>query len=164
MAFRGHGALALSWWGDTVPSTGPTGTATIWVGNQIGFEVGGFLVGFRAYVANAKDGNFIAMLWKRDSQEIVVAEKFRIRASSGNQWHQTWRLPRYRVELSTVYRFGILFGGGAKFQTTNALTSAVTHNNITFENGWTSTNIFPILTAPTLTANAQGVDVLFSPD
>lgn len=121
-------------------------------------------MGFRCYVDNTKDGNYNVLMWKRDAQEIVIAERFRVRATTGNQWHQTWRLPRYRVDTSIVYRFAVLYGGGARYQTNNALTSAVTHSNITFENGFTTTAIHPVLATITLLTTAMGVDVLFEPD
>ena len=164
MAFRPHGATSASWWGATAPTTGPTGTAAIWVINRIGFEAVGRVMGFRCYVDNTQDGNYIAMLWERDSKTIRLAHHFRVRASTGNAWHQTWLKQPYRIQLSTVYDVGILFGAGRRYSTTNALTSAVQHGDITFENGWTSTNIFPVLVTPSLTANAQGVDVLFNVD
>jgi hypothetical protein len=163
-AFDAHGGKTPSWWDATAPTTGPTGTAAIWVMNRGGFEVPGRVFGFRCYVANTIDGNYIAMMWERDSKEIAIAHHFRVRASSGNAWHQTWTKQPYRIKLSTVYDIGVLYGNGRKFQTTNALTSAVRHGDITFENGWTSTNIFPVLVTPSLTANAQSVDVLFKAD
>jgi hypothetical protein len=163
-AFDAHGGETPSWWGATVPTTGPTGTAGIWVANSMFFDVVGRVMGFRCYVDSSQDGNYLGMFWEQDANILRLAHRFRVRATTGSKWHQTWFKQPYRVSTTIRYWVAVLYPAGKKYQTTNALTLPVTHNHIAFQNGSTSTNIYPPNLILTTSANAQSVDVLFKPD
>lgn len=124
----------------------------------------GRVAGFRAYINNGQDGNSHAVLWNGNTFELLAAARFRIRATTGNQWHQAWFRPWVRINTSDFFNFAVLYPVGQKFQTTNALTSTVNHNGIEFNNGFTSTNASVYTATLTLNANAQAVDLLFVPD
>lgn len=165
MAGPGHDKLFVpSWWGTTTPATGPTGTATIWSGVQLDFDVPGRVFGFRYYAVNGNDGNTFALLWDDASKELHVAKMFRVRATTGNQWHQTWCIPRFRVDTTRIYNLAVLHYGGNRFATNSILTSPINHNGVRFRNGFTSTALGVTVSTLTLTTNANAVDVLFVAD
>lgn len=166
MPGRDHGIKSVSWWGATVPTTGPTGTSALWLGVQFGIEVPGWIQGFRVYVDSTEDGNYWAVLWDRNTLEVLRALSFRVRAQLGaNAWQQGWIRPQLRHDdTARSYRLAVLMPVGKRYQTNNRLTAAVQQNNITFENGFTSTALAIVRATPTLSTFAPGVDILFHPD
>lgn len=163
MPKRDHGPLAESWW-SAVPTTGPVGTAATWIGISFDVTVPGRLAGFRAFIDATENGNSVARLWYPDGQENLVACIFHKRATTGNQWHQTWFRPWIRLTPGQECRFAVMFPHGRFYRNTSGLPAPVTHNHLTFNNGFQTTSLVPDIAALTLTTNANAIDLLFYPD
>lgn len=157
------GKQADNWWGLTAPTTGPTGTTAIWLGLEFGIEVEGWFQGFRHYVASGDDGNYFGVLWDKTTLEVLKSFAFRPNPSQpANYWHNCWVKPQLlHSDTNRGYRLAILYPVGKRFQTTGALASNVTHHNITFVKGFTSTALSIVTATPTLSTFAPGIDILF---
>lgn len=163
---RDHGVKAASWWGVTIPTTGPVGTALTWVGIAVQFSVNGRLAGLRRYDNTTEDGNTWFVVWDLDANSIPVAGVFRPRAVlSGNAWHNTWFNPWRRITVGHRYYVGVVYPFGHYFRNNSAVTSPpVTHSNIELWGSWQSTSFYFMATTPTGNTNANAIDVLFYPD
>lgn len=161
MKAKDHGAPAVNWWGSTAPPTGPNGTAATWVGIQFVVTVDGWIEGFRFFVDNSEDGNYVGQLWDKDTFVILGAVGARVRATTGNAWQQVWIRPRIPVSTASVYRVAFRYDHGKFYRQNTLLTSQVTRNNIGFQNGFQSTALDPDGASITLNSNANGIDVLF---
>ena len=159
-----HGKTSVSWWGTTAPVTLATGTTAIWAGIHMEFAVPGRVFGFRLFRDGSYDGNGWAIFWNYDTFETHCATRFKVAKTPPSTWHQTWIHPTVRVAVGTGYGLDIIFPNGKFYRTNSALGSHVTHNNIIFFAGRTTTLLVPVSHAPTENTNAYGVDVLFSPD
>lgn len=165
---RDHGIPAVSWWGNTVPTTGPTGTTTTWVGAVFRITVPGRIAGLRLWDAtNAAPASSLAMLLDDSFQPSLYAgvRGIQMAANQAAKWHQIWFRPWYRpavgVDLFTV----AMYVGGGFFRNNNALSAGpVTRNGIQFRNSFQSTALDLTNATPTLNLNANAVDVLFYPD
>jgi hypothetical protein len=158
---------ASTWWGATTPPTGPVGTATTWVGWDLGFSAEGRIAGFRQYVDNGVDGNWYGFIYDPDAHVVLRARHWRPRkTTTGAAWHQTWFNPMLRISQSGTLRLAVLFIGGHYYRQNNAIPSgsSVTHNGIGLIASWQSTAIFPFSTSPTQNLNANAIDILFYPD
>jgi hypothetical protein len=162
MAFRGHGKLSESWWGATVPATGPTGTSAIWVGLDFEVDTPAYLEGVRAYIAAGDDGNYPALVWQKSAKLVERCFRFGARAGFGSAgWHQSWGHPRLLLDPSIRYSLGVMYPAGKRFSTASGITVPFTqHGNIQFFNSWTSTSLAIMLASPTLGLAAPGIDVL----
>ena len=164
MPKRDHGAPAVSWW-NSIPTTGPTGTATTWVGNQLFFDVPGRVAGFRFYVANGQDGNSRCTMWNRDTVVVHVACVARPRITTGDQWQQVWFRPWLRIDETSLWRFAVCYPGGKFFRNNSILTGfGISRNGMTFHRGFTTTSLTPEIATITELSNAHAVDLLFYPD
>lgn len=161
-----HGKPASSWWGDTLPLVGPTGTATTWVGVQLKFTVSGKLAGFRQYLDTGFDGNLWAVIWDQNTRETFRAYYWRIRVnpSGGRAWHQTWIRPMLRIDTTIEYNLAVMFSGGHFFRNNTVLGAPVTHNDIQFVQSFQTTALIPPSASITYNTNANAVDALFYPD
>lgn len=166
MGGRYHGELAKSWWLGATPPTGPTGTATTWVGVAVQFSVAGRLAGLSRYDNSVYDGNLVGWVFDFDANTNRVATMWRPRASTAsNAWHQCWFRPWLRIVVGHRYYIGVLYYQGNFFRYNNRLaTPPRIVNNIEYWYGWQSTAVYPFATTPTTNANANAVDVLFYPD
>ena len=166
MGGRDHGIKAVTWWELAAPPTGPTGTATTWVGNAIQFSVPGRLAGLSRYDNSVYDGNLVGWIWDFDANTNKLALVWRPRASTAsNAWHQAWFRPWLRIVVGHRYYVAVLYQNGNFFRYNNRLaTPPRTVNNIQFWNGFQSTALYPFATAPTTNTNANAIDVLFYPD
>lgn len=166
MPKRDHGVLATSWWGATVPTTGPTGTAATWVGVTCRFGVAGRVAGFRFYVPTGNDGAMRCSLWDFPLTTQHRAAWARERSdTSGPGWQQVWFPKWLRVTLDPFeYRVAVLFPSGGFFRNNTVLGGSVVHNNIRYVASFQSTSLVPELAAISTNTNANAVDVLFYPD
>lgn len=163
---RDHGRLADTWWLGAVPPTGPTGTATTWVGVTVEFTVNGRLAGLARYDNTVSDGNTVGWVFDFDANINMRAVMFRPRASTaGNAWHQVWFRPWLRIILGHRYYIGCIYPGGNFFRfNTRLATPPRTVNNIAYWSSWQSTAVYPFGSAITTNTNANAIDVLFYPD
>jgi hypothetical protein len=164
MTFNRHGRLAVSWWGSTIPTTGPTGTTAIWNGLQIKFLVPGVVAGFRHYLQFQDQGGSLGYFADDPTGTILGAFHWHPRTTGQPAWHQCWSKPYVRVNTTDDYFLYAMYVSGLYYQNTNALTSPVAHNNIQLLKGWTQTGSQPFTGLPTFNNNAYGIDVLFYPD
>lgn len=169
MPINFHGAQQVGWWdGHAAPTTGPTGTATTWVGVKLAFPAPGRVFGVQFYgPTGAATGNYTAGGICPD--RLGYPDKMELRAytSPDNatvRWNHMWFKRPYPVVTTQTYRIAVLYRGGGLYRTNNALTSAVTRNGIQFLHGFQSTALDMWGLLVTENANANAVDVLFQPD
>lgn len=157
-----------SWWGSTVPTTGPTGAATTWVGQVLKFTVPGRINGIRLYDAVSATGDTFLAAIVDDTlspSKYVATKALYPTASQAARWHDLWFHPWVRVDTTHTYWVAVLYRGGGFFRTNSALAAgAVTHNDVQFINGFQSTTLSLADVALTTNTNANAVDVLFYPD
>jgi hypothetical protein len=159
-----HGHLADSWWGATVPPTGPVGTANTWVGVDFGVDVPGRIAGFRRYDDTGFDGGAYGVLYDPVTNSVVRSGCWRGRSPMTSPgWHNFWFRPWYRVLTTQSYGLYVMFVGGHYFRWNSHLGGGLTQNNITFIDGFQSTTLYPFGFVTT-NGNANGVDVLFQRD
>lgn len=159
---------AGNWWGPTVPTTGPTGASTTWVGNVFKLTVPGRLAGIRLYDAVSSTGDTWLAAIVDDSispTKYVAAAHLLPTASQAARWHHLWFRPWVRIDTTHTYWVAAIFRGGGFFRTNNALSGGpVTHSGIQLINGFQSTTLSLADVALTTNANANAVDVMFYPD
>ena len=160
---RPHGTQSASWWGAGVPTSGPTGTTALWLGLNVQFVHPGRLFGVRGYRQSSFSEGLVGHFWNTSGPQMLSGFAFKD-VVTGTGWQQCWLHPTVRVNTSDVYAIGVLFAQGGRMQSTGALTIPVTHGDLTFRAGWTSTNLAPWLVVPTPNSNAYGIDVLFQAD
>lgn len=160
-----HGRSADSWWADSVPTTGPTGTAALWRGGFFTVNDAGFIAGARVYVPAADDGIRFFYLSTNNTPpgpEKVGSFVNQHAANGAAMWLQAWVHPRMPVKAGDLVMVFCTFPVGRRFQTTNALAGgAVTHGPLTLTAGLQLINTVNFNTSPTSDLNAYGVDVLF---
>lgn len=163
---RDHGIEAVTWWGTTVPTTGPVGTTVTWAGVNVKFAVNGRLAGFRWYKNAAQTDPRLAVIGDRAGPYMLRACLYSTEGVNiADGWNQIWMRPWFRIDTSITYGVAVLFQAGGYWRTNTALAVfPVTHNNIQFYSGWQTTAADPIRANPTGNTNANAVDVLFVPD
>jgi len=168
MAFRSHGAPRVSWWGSTVPPTGPQGTGATWVGVDFELLVPGRIAGFRLYQQAGNSGTHFAALMNLQVLpvgQLQAIAKFEDNGAPSTGWYQAWFHPWFRPQTNQDYRLAVYFGFSGFFRQNNALAAGdVAHNGISFINSWQSTALGIFSAAPTTNKNANAIDILFQPD
>jgi hypothetical protein len=160
-----HGQLAESWWGATHPATGPVGTSTTYVGQNLDFTADGRIFGFRAYRENGSGDSGWALFWNLSGALLKAIEFRDVSITGGDRWQNAWCHPTVRIDPAEHYFVVVLFSGGHYFRTNSIITGGgVTHGHIVFGDGFQTTNINPPRTTATSNTNANGVDVLFQAD
>lgn len=164
MAFRGHGKIADSWWGATVPPTGPVGTANTYAGVLVTFHVPGRVFGFRVYRPSGA-ASAPHVLFSTAAGELVCAKTFADVVMPADGWQQCWIHPTVRVPSGVDYRLSVMLPLGKLFRQNTALVAPpVRHSNIDFNYSYQTTSLDPVNSAVTGNTNANAVDVLFQPD
>ena len=168
VTFGPHGKKHESWWGATVPPTGPVGTSATWVGWNFGINQDGRLAGFRRYMDAGEDGGCIAVLVSNSTFTLLAANTYAGNGVgfSAAGWRNMWLRPWVRLSQSGDYSLGIYVPTGHIYRQNNAWSGGfVTHNNIDLVHGFQSSSLsWATGTTPTYNANANGIDILFQAD
>lgn len=169
-----HGKAAISWWDTTVPTTGPTGAATTWVGVRFHVTVAGRICGMRFYdgFANPDEVLLVVMDWATGnvvgstSRTAALAKWFQWKTGSiGNQWQQTWVRPWFRPVVNRDYLVAAIYKGGGFFRTNAALAAPpVTHGHIAYMSSFQTTSLDLSAASLAENTNANAVDILFQED
>jgi hypothetical protein len=167
MPKRDHGPLAVSWFGSSAPTAGPTGTATTWVGNVLKFTQNGRVAGMRNYMGTSGGDSVLMAFMDRNlspSKYVALKGGWPI-AGLPASWQQVWFRPWVRINTAHTYWVLAIYIGGFFYRNTNALSGGpVTHSGIQMINGFQTTSLDLPGTSPTVNANVNSVDVLFYPD
>jgi hypothetical protein len=163
MTFPGHGKLAESWWGATVPPTRVTLSAINYVGARFQVTVPGRIFGARVYVDTADTLDHWAILWNQDIPQGLAAKAMTGIQKATPGWQQLWFRPTIRVATGVNYAL-VWNMRSAYYRTTGNLASPVTHGNISYVKGFQTTSIDPLEASLSLVSNSNGVDLLFQAD
>jgi hypothetical protein len=164
MVGRDHGAPTPSWWSATAPATSVANATNTWVGNTLKFTVPGRVWGFRYYSVFGSGSRHWAVINDQTTGKLLFVKSFMDFLPPGPAWVQAWCHPTIRINTTDLYEVAVSFPSHPYARTNGALGSFVTHNGITFQNGFQST-VWDLLSVSLVTnTNANGVDVLFRPD
>lgn len=166
MPTKGSGLIwdpKSSWWAATTPTTQVTLSAFTWVGIEFEVTQTTYVYGLRTFINNGGiDELDLGVLWNQDTRIFYAAHAFYQAAGFSpphNAWMQLWFGKRVKIFAGNTYRAAVV-RDSTYDRTPNALTSPVTHGRITLAHGWQSTAIAPWAATLTLTAHANGVDIL----
>lgn len=159
----------VGWWsGHANPTTGPTGTASTWVGNLVQFTAPGRVFGLQFFDGTgAGEGQYSYGVLLPDSPTHVDRAKMVLLYMTPGQvatWQHAWFSKPLRVTTGRDYRLAFMYLGGGFFRTNAALASAVTRNQVQFKFGFQTTSLDISGAGLTSNTNANAVDVLFQPD
>lgn len=163
MPFRGHGQLAETWWAGAVPVIQSVLSSETYVGNTFQVTHAGRLFGASIYMEVGSALPRWLLVWNFTTSKIVSAYKFRDDVTPKTGWMNSWIRPTVRLNTSDTFRVAVLKNTSYR-RTLNALTSPVTHGNIKFINGFSTSTLNPILASFATAPNANGVDVLYQSD
>jgi|SRR5689334_4592507 len=167
---RIHGTPQAGWWdGHTLPTTGPTGTTTTWVGNTLKFTKTGRVFGISYYdgTGGASSESYAIGVLVADQPVYPEVGRSQMLVMAPNQsakFMHIWFHKPLRIDTTTLWRVAVLYLGGGFYRTNNALTTPVTRNNIQLINGFQTTSLDIASSILTTNANANAVDVLFQAD
>lgn len=163
---RDHGPPDLSWWNST-PTTGPTGTATTWVGIQFTVDVSckltglAFYDGFAAPNTVAGDYCFGQAFTNGSGGNPLCIGKFVAKTSLSNRWNFIWFHPQPILSTGVTYFAAVLYCGGGFFRNNNFLPAPGTlRNHIRMMASFQSTALDLVSAAITTNLNANAVDPL----
>jgi hypothetical protein len=170
MPFLGtHGRLATSWWGNTIPTAGPVGTVTTWMGVRFHCTVAGRILGFRFYDswssgAPAQYSICQLMDWATPRLLHRVGSIQPPAVNVAAKWNQIWVRPWFRITPNHDYYVVAFYIGGGIYRTNSILTSPVTHGDITFVSSSQTTVNDVVDASLSENTNANAVDILFQSD
>jgi hypothetical protein len=161
---RDHGPKTASWWDTTAPVTNVAAASPLWIGIDLQLTAPGRIMGFREWIGSGVGTVRWAVLADFTTARQLRATVFRADVTPPvNDWMQTWFRPWCRPAVGHTLRLMVLADTGYH-RTNAALVSPVTHGNITFQRGVTSSALDFISGATATSTAANGVDILFKPD
>jgi hypothetical protein len=150
----------VGWWTVGTPPNGVTISNPTWVGLTFQVAAATYCWGARVFCPTSLSWMPIYAVWQVGASPApqLLGCNHRV-ATPGGLWVNCWMHPRFKLVPGTRYAVAAMMQT-QYFRYSNLLTTPTANGNITAYNGFVTTSQAPWTISPTLTAHANGVDVL----